>query len=57
MDLRTFIFSFLLCDVMLAIYLAEVKLSQLEFNHDLHLVALQWLNDKAEAAIANVLTC
>lgn len=41
---------------MLAIYLAEVKLSQLEFNHDLRLVALQWLNDKAEVAIANVLT-
>lgn len=41
---------------MLAIYLVKVKLSQLEFNHDLHLVALQLLNDKAEVAIANVQT-
>lgn len=41
---------------MLAMYLAKVKLSHLEFYHDLPLVALQWLNDKAEVDIANVLT-
>lgn len=53
---NVYIEFFLSCDVMLAIYLVKVKLSQLQFNHDIRLVALQLLNDKAEAAIANVQT-